>query len=196
MIYDIYMEVKKIGSDKDKKLGSFLEKLCQFSLEKGATAVGIISVNEIEFNEENTEHDIQNESLYWPYVTFNKDPISKILKAFKKALVFKICYLNSSSVNRLDTIKKVYEIAGKGEAYCFYNGYHLAVSLAAENCRTIYCQKENDCQSLTRGCGCRYPLIARPSIEACRLDRSKIIEILKWETDESKQNFMGMVFVD
>jgi len=190
------MEIKQIGSNKDEDLGPFLEKLCKFALENGAASAGIISVDKLEFNEEKASDDIQNESTYWPFVDFNKDPISDILKIYKKAVVFQVCYLKSSPISRIDSLKKVYEIAGKAEAYCFYNGYHMAVSLGAENCKTIFCNKEKDCQSLTRGRGCLYPLIARPSIEGCRINRSKIIEALKWGTDEHSQDFMGMIFVD
>ena len=190
------MEVKKFGSNKEEDVAPFLEKLCRFALEKGAAAAGVISVDNIEFLEEDEERALKKESSYWPTVEFNKDPISRTLKEFKHAMVFKLSNSNSSSENNRESLKNVYKIAGKAEAYCFYNGYHLAVSLAAGNCKAVFCHKENDCQSLTRGRGCRYPLLSRPSIEACKIDRSKLIEVLHWETGENKHDFMGMVFVD
>jgi predicted metal-binding protein len=190
------MKIKKIGSNKETGFTPFLEGLCDFTIEKGADVSGVVSVDELEFNGGNTAVEDRYESTYWPFVNFSRDPISSILKNYRKAVVFKAGSSNSLPGNRLDTLKKVYEIAGKAEARCFYHGYHLAVSFGAGNCRKIFCREEKDCQSLTRGRGCRYPLIARPSIEACRIDRSKIAERLKWDRDEDESSFMGMVFVD
>jgi len=189
------MKIQKISSGNLKNLDPFLETLCRFSLEKGAAGAGVISIHDMVFHEENPGHDPQNESTYWPCVNYGKDSMQKMLAAYQKAMVF-LCTGNSSSAGRMDTLKKVYEIASKAEAFCFYSGYHLAVSLGAGNCRAIFCRQEKDCQSRTRGRGCRHPLVARPSMEACGLDPSQITQAASWKTGGGKPGSLGMVFVD
>lgn len=186
------MKVQKIRQDNSAALDDFLETLCRFLLENGVDRAGILSVEALAFGHENQDPDPENASSYWPRVRYSKDSMPAMLGAFQKAVVFSVDWTGG----RARIQRKVCGIAAMAEARCFYGGFHLAASLGAGNCRTLFCGEETGCQSLKRGRGCRHPLVARPSPEACGLDARQVREAAGWEPEEVSPGCMGMVFVD
>lgn len=182
------MRINKIRTDNRETLDSFLETFRDFFLENGAAQAEILPVADLEFNEQKKEHDRHEESMYWPRVRYSKDSMPAMLGLFAKTAVFR--------VQGADHLHRGYEIASQAEAHCFYHGFHLATAFGTGNCRTLFCKEENACQALTRGRGCRHPLIARPSLEACGLDASEVRKAMGWAAGDNGRDFLGMVFVD
>jgi len=172
----------------DKDIRIFLKELCQLSIDDGAENANDIEVSNIKFTGVDLDCPDNEQSFYYPKVLYKKDPIQDVLTEFQNAIVF--------SINNEHGLKKVYEITAKVESHCFYKNYHLAVGLAAGNCRNIFCSTRNSCQAMTIGKGCAFPMIARPSIEACNIDLellAKESQILDFNKDKT---LLGMVFVN
>ena len=166
----------------------FLKSLCQFAIQNGADSANIIEVKDIEFTDMPLDCPHDERSFYYPQVIYKNDPIKDILKTYQFAVVF--------TIDKQQDLKKVYEVTSKVEAHCFYNNYHLAVGLAAGNCRKVFCSSKDNCQAMTQGKGCAFPMMARPSIEACNID----FDTLTYQSNISHYNknehFLGMVFVN
>lgn len=190
------MKPRPIGSNSQKDFAPFLKDLCRFTLQKGAEEAGVLSVAGLSFQEQAPEPDPDSLSSYWPRVAYPRDSLPDTLKTYAKAVAFRVTGEAASAEDRRAILIKLYTIAGAAEAHCFYHGYHLAVSLGAENCRTVFCHGETDCQSLTRGKGCRHSLAARPSVEACGLGKAQIMRALGWEPGDGGQDFIGIIFVE
>lgn len=190
------MKINPIKTDDSHRLPLFLAELCELLMEKGAADAEIFSVDEIEFNDPDREGDLPNESDFSPNLKWPRDSIQDMLRAFDKAVVFRVGRDNHSYADETKALKKVYEIASKAEAHCFYNGFHLAVGLGAGDCREVFCKYERDCQSMTPGRGCRHPLAARPSVEGCGIKIPKIMKSIKWKANKARSFYLGMIFVD
>jgi len=63
------------------------------------------------------------------------------------------------------------------EGHAFYSGFHLAMGFAAGECSL--CLPQRPCAVLT-GQPCRYPLRARPAMEACGFDVFAIAKRVGW----------------
>ncbi|KPA15436.1 metal-binding protein-like protein [Candidatus Magnetomorum sp. HK-1] len=173
---------------KNNDLKEFLMKLCQIAIENGALSANKIDVSNIIFNNTPIDCPQDEQSFYYPQVIYKKDPIQKILKTFHWAVVF--------IIDRKLNLKKVYEVTAKIESNCFYKNYHLAVGLAAGNCRKVFCSTKNSCQAMTKGKGCAFPMIARPSVEACGIDLISLAQESNIPEYIQDDHLLGMVFVD
>lgn len=71
------------------------------------------------------------------------------------------------------------EIVAKIEAMAFADGYYLAVGFASGSCRDSLCGSML-CQVLDSG-RCRFPLKARPSMEAVGIDVYGLVTKVGWE---------------
>ena len=74
---------------------------------------------------------------------------------------------------------KIMEIVSKIETVAFNDGYYLAMGFAAGSCRTALC-KGATCSLIQNG-ECRFPLIARPSMEAVGIDVYKLVRKVGWD---------------
>ena len=72
----------------------------------------------------------------------------------------------------------LYDMVGKIEAMAFYDGYHLAMCFAAGTCNVTLCQGQ-PCL-VRKGGTCRFPLRARPSMEAFAMDVYRTVTKVGW----------------
>jgi len=182
--------------DNTSRLDGMLESLLGLCMEAGAHACAVIECGDRLFVDRSTAlQDVPDEerSIFWPLPRFPRDSIEDALRQYRKAVVFRLD--PDTGESRAGAMKKIYDIAGRVESACFYGGYHLAIGLAAGNCKEVFCGEERKCQALTVGKPCRYPLRSRPSIEACGLDREAIAAQAGWEDVEPDAFLVGMVFV-
>jgi predicted metal-binding protein len=173
-----------------------LDSLRELCIEAGAHACSVIDCDDLPFvTGESAPQDVPagERSIFWPLPRFPRDSIEDALRQYRKAVVFGL--RPEAGELRAAAMKKVYDIAGRAESACFYGGYHLAIGLAAGNCKEVFCGEERKCQALTVGKPCLYPLRSRPSVEACGLDREAIAAKAGWEDFEQDILLMGMVFV-
>lgn len=105
---------------------------------------------------------------------------------------------------RVDAYKKVFHIVNSIESAAFYDGYYLAVGLAAGSCKSTFCYNA-ECTVLKEE-RCRFSLRARPSMEAVGIDCYRLATELAWEiypigSDAKAKSMprgtlMGLVLVD
>jgi predicted metal-binding protein len=76
-------------------------------------------------------------------------------------------------------VRQTTEIAGKIELMAFADGYYLAMGFSSGSCRESLCDGML-CQVLDSG-RCRFPLRARPSMEAIGIDVYGLVAKVGWE---------------
>jgi predicted metal-binding protein len=74
---------------------------------------------------------------------------------------------------------KTHHIVSGVEALAFNDGYYFAAGFAAGGCKTALCGGRI-CQFLDSG-RCRFPLKARPSMEAVGIDVYRLVSLVGWE---------------
>jgi len=75
--------------------------------------------------------------------------------------------------------RKLAEIVGRIEALACHEGYYFAMGFASGSCKKNFCNGK-DCEVLTGG-DCRFPLIARPSMEGVGIDAFRLAASVGWE---------------
>lgn len=75
--------------------------------------------------------------------------------------------------------RKLAEIIGKIEALACHEGHYFAMGFGSGSCKKHLCLGK-DCQVLT-GSECRFPLIARPSMEVVGMDAFRLAARVGWE---------------
>jgi predicted metal-binding protein len=76
--------------------------------------------------------------------------------------------------------RKTFEIVSKVESEAFYDGYYLAMGFACGSCKSVFCPNI-DCEALLPGGACRYPLKARPSMEAVGINAYAMAARIGWD---------------
>jgi len=76
--------------------------------------------------------------------------------------------------------KRIFKIVSELEAAAFYDGFYLAVGFSAGSCKGVFCFQKK-CQALIPGQRCRFPLIARPSLEAVGFDVFHLAKYVGWK---------------
>ncbi len=104
------------------------------------------------------------------------------IEKYETALFFKIDVPPQVllSEDRFKTFKNVYMIASKLEVSAREGGFPRAKGLAAGSCKPVFCMKR-PCEALLDGGECRYPLLARPSMEALGINVFKLAKDVGWE---------------
>jgi Predicted metal-binding protein (DUF2284) len=193
------MEIARVqptnSPDRKLILEDLLATLRGLALKEGASECAVIDCGDIKFEEAiSGASNVPDEekSLFWPVPRFPRDSIYDGLTKYSRALVFRVNIEGGTSPSAAR--EKVFKIAGLLESACFYGGSHLSISLAAGNCKDIFCDKEPGCQALKTGKPCLHPLKSRLSVEASGLDPKMIAEKAGWEKS-GEDFFIGMVFV-
>ena len=116
-------------------------------------------------------------SIHWP-AYYPRDDFEPALKAYQAGILLGVevdpdmpDYGGGPIADPLHAkaYHLVYELTALIESACFYRGYHLALGLAAGNCRAVFCSGEKSCRAAVKGRACRHPYKARPSLEAMGL---------------------------
>ena len=88
--------------------------------------------------------------------------------------------LDRNDKERKAVFQSILIIVSKLESAAFYDGHYLAVGLSAGSCFSSLCDPNLGCQVL-KGEKCRFPLKARPSMEAVGIDVYRLIASSGWE---------------
>ena len=165
-----------------------LVKLQKKALELGASDAKIISVDGIPVEDEVVEmckaHLCRGygRSANCPPHVMGPDRAREWIEKYQTALFFKIDVSPQIllSEDRFRTFKSVYLIASKLEASAREEGFPLAKGLAAGSCKPVFC-KGRVCDQLTDEGECRYPSLARPSMEAVGINVFKLSRNVGWD---------------
>jgi predicted metal-binding protein len=194
------MEIARVQptNSPDRKiiLENLLVTLRGLALKEGASECAVLDCGDLQFKEVPSDApDVPDEqnSLFWPVPKFPRDSICDGLKQYDRAMVFRVDI--DSETPPSAAREKVFKIAGLLESACFYGGSHLSISLAAGNCKDVFCETEPRCEALKTGKPCLHPLKSRASLEACGIDPAEIAKKAGWAESGRDDIFVGMVFV-
>ena len=157
-----------------------LDELTTKAKKSGANRAGIIQAGDISLSPgllDRTRARADYPSIHWP-ACYPRDDFEPALRAYQAGILFGVevdpdmpDYGGGPIVDPLHvkSYRLVYELTALIESACFYRGYHLALGLAAGNCRAVFCAGEKSCRAAIKGRACRHPYKARPSLEAMGL---------------------------
>ena len=105
---------------------------------------------------------------------------AEIIKEYKTGILLRWQYPRSEALSL--TVKQrlsIYSTLASIEAAAFYDGYYFACGFATGSCRSL-CNNEGCRELVESGKGCRYPLLARPSMEAVGFDVYRTAAAAGW----------------
>ena len=172
----------------DIKENTRFVKLQKKALDLGASDAKIIPVDGIPVEDEVVEmckaHLCKGygKSANCPPHVMGPGQAREWIEKYEKALFFKIDVPPQVllSEDRFKTFKTVYMVASKLEASAREDGFPLAKGLAAGSCKPVFC-KGRSCDVLREGRECRYPSLARPSMEAVGINVFKLSKDVGWD---------------
>lgn len=172
----------------EKNLGAFLNELKEKVTKIGASDATIIDTAIIPIEDAIIEYCKKplcasyGKSAHCPPHAPKPAEARKLLKSFQKALLFKLGVatkvLMTDESN--EAFRKIYEIASELEAAAQKAGFVRTKGLAAGSCLPVFCKK-NKCQVVEEGKKCRFPSLARPSMEAVGINVFKLVQDVGWE---------------
>lgn len=172
----------------EKNLGAFLNELKEKATKIGASDATIIDTAIIPIEDAIIEYCKKplcasyGKSAHCPPHAPKPAEARKLLKSFQKALLFKLGVatkvLMTDESN--EAFRKIYEIASELEAAAQKAGFVRTKGLAAGSCLPVFCKK-NKCQVVEEGKKCRFPSLARPSMEAVGINVFKLVQDVGWE---------------
>ena len=116
-----------------------------------------------------------------PYVMTPKDA-RQWIRPYHSALIFKIDVSPKVlfAEQGLEVFKQVFLISARLEELSVVQGYSTSKGLAAGSCKTVFCRKI-PCDALIKDRNCRYPSLARPSMEALGINVFRLAKEVGWE---------------
>ncbi|MBK5099947.1 MAG: DUF2284 domain-containing protein [Desulfobacteraceae bacterium] len=172
----------------DDKLRTHIREYQQKAIELGASDAKIISPDMISIEDEIIEMckaplcEGYGKSANCPPHVMRPTEARVWIQGFHAAVVFKIDVAPELllSNERFDSFREVYVISAGLEAFSQDRGYLLSRGLAAGSCRPVFCNNIA-CAALTDEKQCRYPSLARPSMEALGINVFQLAKNLGWE---------------
>ena len=171
-----------------KNLDAFLVVLKKEATKFGASNATIIDTTIISIEDEIIEYCKEplcpsyGKTAHCPPHAPKPSEAREFLKPFQKALLFKLDVASNvlMSDESNDAFGKIYEIASQLEARAQEAGFVHAKGLAAGSCLPVYCKKAK-CRVIEEGKECRFPSLARPSMEAVGINVFKLIRAVGWQ---------------
>jgi predicted metal-binding protein len=171
-----------------EKLELFLSKLEKKALEFGASDATIIDVSIITIEDTIIEYCKKpicasyGKSAHCPPHAPKPAEARNLMQPFQKALLFKLDVASKvlMSDDNSKAFRRIYEIASQLEKEAQDTGFVHAKGLAAGSCLPVFCKK-NKCRVIEENKECRFPTLARPSMEAIGINVFKLIQAAGWE---------------
>jgi len=165
-------------------LNELITKACNL----GASDAEIISTTSIPVEDDVIDFckeplcESYGQSINCPPHAMQPDRFREIANKYENAIIFKIDVSPRvlMSEDRFDEFIKIYEIVTRLEAFAAEAGFSESKGFAAGSCKPVFCP-EYQCQALIDGESCRYPDIARPSMEAVGVNVFKLVRSVGWE---------------
>ena len=187
------MPIAKIADNRNQEnLPRDLDRYCQYALELGADEARVVDASKIPV-EDAVAFKCRVPRCFGYQCCAQCPPhapkpaeIRQLLKSYKHGLLFvhrvssKLLKLDRNHKDRKAAFRKILEIVSKLESAAFYDGHYLAVGFGAGSCFSSICDPELGCSAL-KGEQCRFPLKARPSMEAVGMDVYRLIASSGWE---------------
>ncbi|MGQ9759821.1 MAG: DUF2284 domain-containing protein [Candidatus Methanomethylicaceae archaeon] len=184
---------REIGSIDPNMVREDLERLARYAIELGANEAKIVTTDKIVVDERARWKCLIPTCRWYgssihcpPYQPLTPEVTEKILRKYRYGILIRMQaptvedFAGSDWAKRHIPIElKHKEIVGKVEAAAFELGYHFAMGFAAGECSLCLSQALR-CAVL-EGASCRYPLQARPAMEAVGIDVFSTARNVGWE---------------
>ncbi|MBT7070616.1 MAG: DUF2284 domain-containing protein [Anaerolineae bacterium] len=187
------MSIAKITTDRNQaNLLQDLERYCEFALELGADDARVVDASKIPVKDA-VSFKCRVPQCYG-YNTCGQCPphapkpeeIRQLLKGYSHGLLFvrrvssDLLKRDRRDKERKAAFRSILEIVSKLESAAFYDGHYLSVGFGSGSCFSSLCDPKMGCQIL-KGESCRFPLKARPSMEAVGIDVYNLIASSGWD---------------
>lgn len=185
---------RRISREVSKEtLAADLERYKSLALELGASQAEIIPAQWVEVDERVRLKCLiprcanYGQCAFCPPYTPEAEPLRQALRRYQWALAVKQDIIPASQLanpnqyerGSAELGKKLQEMLATIELQAFADGYYLSLGLGAGSCKLNLCAGMY-CQVLDSG-RCRFPLKARPSMEAMGMDVFGLAARLGWE---------------
>lgn len=172
----------------ERETTPLLDELRESTLALGAADAKIIPVGLISIEDEIIEMCKEDhcegyrKSVNCPPHAMRPEEARGLMRHYQWAVLFKIDVPPEVllSQDRFQAFRRIYEIASHLEALSIAAGYAHAKGFSAGSCKPVFCRGQ-ECQTLVDGNPCRYPSLARPSMEAVGMNVFKLIRDVGWE---------------
>ncbi len=163
------------------------EMLIKTAISMGATDASIISTGEIPVEKsvvemcESPRCEGYGQCANCPPHVMGPDEAIEWIRSYNKALVFRLDLAPEALLHDdyQRTFHKIFAISAAMEGIASRKGIINASGLGAGSCKPVFCPKQ-PCAVLEGG-QCRYPHLARPSLEALGINVFKLAEKLGWK---------------
>jgi len=172
----------------EKDFEKFLTELKKKALDFGASDATIIDAAIISIENKIIEYCQQplcksfGKSANCPPYAMKPAQARKMVAQYSHALVFKTDVASKILISekQFGAFKLIFEIAAQLEAHAINSGYTKSRGLAAGSCLAVFC-RGSSCQVIEEDQLCRFPSLARPSMEAVGINVFKLIQDVGWE---------------
>jgi predicted metal-binding protein len=169
-----------------------LERYKEEAIRLGASRSRVVKVEEIPVDERVVRKcqiplcPSYGVSINCPPNTVKPEELKTLLKKYNWAVFFikelptELLLKDVTDKERKAAFQNIFRIVQALESTAFYDGHYLATGFGAGSCRRTFCGKHETC-AVIEGKGCRFPLLARPSMEAVGIDVYKMAASAKWD---------------
>jgi len=179
----------------EKQLEKHLKAYCKYALDLSATDAKIINARDVIVDERVLAKCTYPKCAHYgdcancPPYAMPPDQIQRMVDKYRYAIFVKVEAPTDAMVGEIPVKspevgnpyrRKLSEVVAKIESRAFYDGHHLALAFGAGTCKILYCMKQ-ECSALTPGQPCRYPMLARSSMEAVGLDAFRMAARAGWD---------------
>lgn len=213
-----------------QELQADMQKYQQAALESGATDAKVITAEDVRVDKRVRikcmipKCPMSGSCANCPPYSLDTDKIRELVSCYQQALLVKLNMdsglmagedlgviddggkvVPSKKLRQLlNQYRKLNDLVTELESQAFYDGHYLAVSFAAGDCNSVYCNFQ-ECQVL-KGNPCRFPLRARPSMESSSINAYLMAAEAGWDVYPIGSNcdpdnvphgtLLGLVLVD
>jgi len=179
---------ERCGDHVPEPLKKFLERLRQAALSLGAKDAKTVSAARIPVEDRIVEMcrpprcELFGQSANCPPHVMSPRETRQWIRRFRSALIFKFDVPPESlfSDEGLGFFRKTFLTAAALEGICREDARFQSRGLAAGSCKMVFC-RDIPCRALAPGGTCRYPDLARPSMEALGVNVFRMMEDIGWE---------------
>jgi len=172
----------------DSGLSASLMRLRKTAVELGADDVRIISTDGIPIEDRIVEMcrkppcECYSMSANCPPHVMKPSKARKWMLSYEAALLFKMDVSPRIlfSEESLDAFRKTYVVCTGLESLSREMGYARSKGLGAGPCKSVFC-RDIPCAVLVDGGKCRYPSLARPSMEALGINVFRLVKDVGWK---------------
>jgi predicted metal-binding protein len=206
-LFEVPRNVKQISPAKTgAQIAADLGLLQRRIIDLGAAAADIIASSQVLFSPDvhaRASADISYPSFNWP-LALPRDDMRDAIGAYQKGILFSLFSEKPMpdygggpipDEDHRKLYERLYALVTDIESSSFYMGYHLALGLAAGNCRAVFCRGEDRCVAMVKGRGCIHPYKGRPSMEAVGIDARALTHTISMTGEDDNRLLAGLVMI-